>query len=150
MAHSLLKRRNYFLAGALIIAHLATCLLAPWFHQHADEDHAEIKGDLYHAHVAPDAAQASESERAPHDLPDASHLLEGAQLFENVHAAFAAPFGQIFNSAKFASPIDFFVSSFAENSPSNAVVKIVLKLPPLQPVRDYFALIAAGLSPPFA
>ncbi|MCI0695732.1 hypothetical protein L0337_27480 [candidate division KSB1 bacterium] len=150
MAYSLLQKRKYCLASALIIAHLVACFLAPWFHQHAGEDHAEIKGDFYHSHVSAVASHAQEFEQDHHDLPDGLHLFEGSQLFEKMQAAIAAHFGQIFTPGKFVPQIDFFVSPFVENSPPNSVVKIVLKLPPTQTARNYFALTATGLSPPLA
>jgi len=150
MAYSLLQKHKYFLAGALIIAHLAACLLAPWFHQHPGQDHAEVKGDFYHSHASAFASHAPEFEQDHHDLPDILHLLEGSQLFEKMQAAIAAQFGQIFTPGKYVPQIDFFVSPFVENSPPNSVVKTVLKLPPIQPARDYFALTATGLSPPLA
>lgn len=138
------------LPGVLTIAHLAVGFLAPWFHQHAGEDHAEVKGDFYHSHISAVASHALEFEQDHHDLPDGLHLFEGSQLFEKMQAAIAAHFGQIFAPGKFAPQIDFFVSPFVENSPQNSIVKAVLKLPPIQPARDYFALTATGLSPPLA
>ncbi|MGH7493651.1 MAG: hypothetical protein ACREOO_14840 [bacterium] len=150
MAHSLLQKRKYFWAGAMIFAHLVTCLLAPWFHQHPEQDHPEVKGAFYHSHVSSFTSQAQEFGQDHHDLPDGLHLLKGSQLFEKMHAAPAAHFGQFFTTAKFALQIDFFVSPIVENSPPNSVVKIVLKLPLVQSVRDYFALTATGLSPPLA
>lgn len=138
------------LLGVLTIAHLATCLLAPWFHQHAGEDHAEVKGDFYHSHVSAVASHAHEFEQDHHDLPDGLHLLEGSQLLDKMQAAIAAHFGQICAPGKFAPQIDFFVSPVVENSPPHSVAKTVLKLPPIQPARDYFALTATGLSPPLA
>lgn len=138
------------LAGALIVAHLGACFLAPWFHQHAGEDHAEVNGGSYHSHVSASASHAQEFEQDHHDLPDVLHLLEGSQLFEEIPAAIAAHFGQIFASGKFVPHGDFFVSPVVESSPPNAVVKTILKLPPIQPARDHFALTATGLSPPLA
>ena len=144
------KNCNPLLAGALIIAHLATCLFAPWFHQHPDQDHAEITGGSYHSHISAFASHAQEFEQDHHDLQETLHLLEGSQLFEKMQAAIAAHFAQIFAPGKFLPQIDFFVSPFVENSPPNSVVKTILKLPPVQLARDYFALTAAGLSPPLA
>jgi hypothetical protein len=144
------KNCSPLLAGALIIAHLAACFLASWFHQHPDQDHAKITGGSYHSHVSAFASHAQEFEQDHHNLPDVLHLLEGSQLFEKMQAAIAAHFGQIFTPGQFVPQIDFFVSPFGENSPPNSVVKTVLKLPPIQPARDYFALTATGLSPPLA
>lgn len=138
------------LLGVLTIAHLAVGFLAPWFHQHAGEDHAEVKGDFYHSHVSAVASHAQEFDQDHHDLPDGLHLLEGSQLLEKMQAAISAHFGQIFTPGKFVLQNDFFVSPFVENSPPNSVVKTALKLPPIQTSRDYFALTATGLSPPLA
>jgi|GEM_PF-4279735 len=144
------KRCGSLTVGALIIAHLATCFLAPWFHQHPEQDHAKVKGDFYHSHVSAFASHAQEFEQDHHDLPDVLHLLEGSQLFEKMQAAIAAHFGQIFAPGKFVPQIDFFVSPFVENSPPNFFVKTVIKFSPVQPTPNYFVLIATGLSPPLA
>lgn len=136
--------------GMLLVAYLATCLLAPWFHQHPGENHAELTGDSYHSHVSAFASPAQEFEQDHHGSQEGLHLLEGSQLFDKVQAAIATHFGQIFAPGKFAPQIDFLVSPFVENSPPNSIVKAVLKFPPIQPARDYFALTATGLSPPLA
>ena len=138
------------LASALIVAHLVTCFLAPWFHQHPGHDHAEIKGGSYHSHASTFASQAQEFNQDHHDLQEALHLLEGSQLFDKMQASIEAHFGQIIAPGKFVPQIDFCGSPFVENSPPNFFVKTVIKLPPIQLARDYFALTATGLSPPLA
>ena len=150
MIYAILQKCKYFFGGAFIVAHLLTCFLSPWFHQHVGEDHAEVKGDVYHSHVSPFASHGRESEQDHHDLAGVFHLLEGSQPVEKMKVAIAVQIGQISTIGKFAPHIDFFFSPFVAKSPPGFVVKTFLKLPPIQPAREYFALTAAGLSPPLA
>lgn len=149
MAYSPFPKHKHAVAGALMIAHLVTCFLASWFHQHADQDHAEVKGEFYHSHVSAVASQAQEIEQDHHASPDGLHLLEGAQPFENMQTALAVQFGQSFTPGKFAPQNDFFGLPSAGVSPPTVVVKTALKLPSVRSLlQNYFVLIAAGLSPP--
>ncbi|MBC6952419.1 hypothetical protein DWB58_31290 [candidate division KSB1 bacterium] len=141
-------RRSF--AVVCVIAHFATCLLTLWFHQHPGHDHAGVKGEFYHSHIPAVASHAPEFEQDHHSSRESLHLLEGSSLFDKMHASIAVHFAQIFIPGKFVPQIDFFAAPFVENSTPNSVVKIVLKLTPLQLVRDYFALTATGLSPPLA
>jgi len=136
------------LAGALIIAHLATCFLAPWFHQHPGHDHAEIKGGSYHSHAATFASHVQEFDQDHHDLQEALHLLEGSQLFDKMQASIETHFGQIFIPGKYVPQIDFLGLPSASISLPAFTVKTTLKLPPVQPNQNYFVLVATGLSPP--
>lgn len=146
-----LRRNNQTLStAALTITYLAVCLLSLWFHQHPGEDHAEVNGDFYHSHASSFVSHSLTSEQDHHDLPEGLHLLEGSSLFDKMQASITAHFGQILIPGKYVSQIDFLISSFVENSPPNSVVNTVLKLPPIQTARDYFALTATGLSPPLA
>ena len=138
------------MSGALTIAHLVTCFLAPWFHQHPGHDHAEVKGGSYHSHASTFDSHTSEVEQDYHDLASVFHLLEGLQPAEKMQATIAVQMGQITTMGKFAPHIDFFFLPFVAKSPPNSVFKTFLKLTPIQPGRDFFALTAAGLSPPLA
>lgn len=136
--------------SALVSAYLATCFFSLWFHQHPDHDHAEMKGSAYHSHVSALASHVQKFEQDHHDSRGSLHLLGDAPLFEKMQAAIPAHFGQVFTPGKFVQQIDSFVAPVVENSAQNSVVKTVLKLPPIQTARDYFALTATGLSPPLA
>lgn len=136
------------LAGALIIAHFVTCFLAPWFHQHPGQDHAEVKGDSYHSHALPFASYAQEFDQDHHDWQEGLHLLEGSRLFDKVQASAVTHFGQVFVPGKCVVKIDFFGSNPASISLPAFVVKTIIKFPDIQPTQDYFVLIATGLSPP--
>lgn len=138
------------LAGALIIAHFATCFLAPWFHQHPGGDHAEVKGDFYHSHASTFTSHTPEFVQDHHDLREILHLLEGSQLFDKMQASSEAHFWQIIVPGKYVSQIDFFSLPTVSISLPAFVVKTTLKFRPIQPTQDYFVLIATGLSPPLA
>lgn len=150
MTSSFPKSRKCLLAVALIIGHLVASFLAPWFHQHAGEDHAETEGNFYHSHVLAFASHAQEFEQDHHDSQEALHLLEGLQLFEKMQIPVGSHLAQVFIPGKSAPQIDFFVVPVVENSPPNSFVKTALKLPPIRPARDHFAVTATGLSPPLA
>lgn len=150
MIYSLLPKCKYFFSGALIITHLVTCFLAPWFHQHSEQDHAEVKGSAYHSHVSPFASHAQEFDLDHHDLHVALHLLEGSQPFDKMQFPVQAHFGQIIAPGKFVPQGDFSDSPPASVLPPKFVVKSVLKFSPVRPTQHYFVLIAAGLSPPLA
>jgi hypothetical protein len=141
---------NDLLAGASIIAHLAACFLALWFHQHPGQDHAEVEGNSYHSHASSFASPPPVFGQDRHDLSEGLHLLENSSLFDKMQASIEAHFGQIIFSGKYTPNPDFLGLPSASISPLVSVVKTPLKLLPVQPTQDYFVLIASDLSPPLA
>ena len=142
------KKRSSLAAGALIIAHFAVCFLAPWFHQHPEQDHAGVKGEFYHSHASAFTSHPPQSEQNHYDLPAALHHLEGSQLFDELKGTSEAHFGQIIFFGKYAPKIDLFGLPTPSISRPAFAAKTFLKLPPVPPTQSYFVLIAAGLSPP--
>ena len=146
-----LRRNNQTLfAAVLIIAFLTACLLSPWFHQHPGRGHAEVKGDFYHLQASAFTSDPLESEKDRHAVQGALHLLEGSQLFDKMQASVETHFGQVFISGKYVPQFDFSVLPSATISLPVFTNKTTLKLQPVLPAQDYFALTATGLSPPLA
>jgi len=134
--------------GALIVTHLALCLLGSWFHQHPGHDHAEAKGGSHHAHALPFAPLPSEHEEDDDDHEDAIlhlftvgnpslELLRGASPAHSENSVAAVvlivvdlPFAAISNPG--FSRQSLFKSSILPNP------------------QDYCVLSATNLSPPQA
>ena len=150
MVNSLSKRYKSLLAGALIAAHFATCLLAHLLHFHPGHDHVDVKGEIYHSHAPSTHSDEPEFEHRHHDLQDVLHLLEGSPLIEKMHSLIETHFGQYYYLDKHKPQIEFAGLPSASPPLPKLIGKTILKIPPVHLVRDFIVLVATGLSPPLA
>ena len=135
------------LAGAVIVMHLAVCLLSPWFHQHPEHDHAEAKGGSHHAHGLPFTPLPFEhKDNDDHDDAILHLFTAGNSSLELLRDASSAHSG---NSV--AAVVLRFVDRFAAAISNPALSRqIVYRSPILLNPQDYCVLSATNLSPPQA
>lgn len=136
------------LAGALIIAHLATCFFASWFHQHPGHDHAEAKGNSHHAHGLPFTPLPSEHEEDDDDHEDAIlHLFTvGNPSLELLRGASPAHSDNGV-AAVVLIAVDWLVAAIPNPALSR---QGFFQSPNLSNPQDYCVLSATNLSPPQA
>ena len=141
------KNCNYLLAGVLIIAHLATCLLGPWFHQHPGQDHAEAKGGSHHTHASPSAPLASEHEEDDDHEDAILHLFTvGNPSLELLRGASPAH-SENSVAAVVMIVVDWLVAAIPNPTLSR---QGFFQSPILSNPQDYCVLSATNLSPPQA
>lgn len=143
------SQKNYYypLAGTLIIAHLVTCLLAPWFHQHPGQDHAEANGSSHHAHASPIAPLPSEREEDDDHEDAILHLFAvGNTSLELLHGASLA------HSDNSVAAVGLIVVDWLVTTIPNPVFagQSLFKPSILPSPQDYCVLSATNLSPPQA
>jgi len=141
------KNCSYLLAGALIFAHLATCLLAPWFHQHPGQDHAEVKGDSHHAHVSPFAPLPSEHEEDDDHENAILHLFTVGNTSQELLRGASPAHSDNSVAAVVRIVVDWLVAAIPNPALSR---QGCFQSPILSPPQDYCVLSATNLSPPQA
>jgi len=150
MGYPLLQKCKYYLAGTLVIAHLITCLLAQWLHQHGGHNHFGLKGCVYQLRIPAFLGEMQEFDQAQHD-PDADlHLLKRNSPDNKLQDARTGQSGHHCALDNFVPPIDSCDSPIVENSPPYTAFKTAFKLAFIQTAREYFVLPATGLSPPLS
>jgi len=147
MIFSSQKNCNPLLAGALIIAHLATCLLAPWFHQHPEQDHAEAKGDSYHAHASPFAPLPSEHEEDDDHEDAILHLFTVGNTSLELLRGAAPAHSENRVATVVLIVVDWLVAAIPNPTLSR---QGFFQSPILSNPQDYCVLSATNLSPPQA
>lgn len=134
-------------AGALIVTHLALCLLAPWFHQHPGHDHAEAKGGSHHAHAVPFAPLPSEHEEDDDHEDAMLHLFTvGNPSLELLRGA-SSTHSENSVAAVVMIAVDWLVAAIPNSAFSR---QSLFKSSILPNPQDYCALSATNLSPPQA
>lgn len=132
-------------AGALIVTHLALCLLAPWFHQHPGHDHAEAKGGSHHAHAVPFAPPPSGHEEDDDHENAILHLFTvGNPSLELLRGATPAHSDNSV-AAVALIVVDWLVAAIPNPALSR---QGCFQSPILSPPQDYCVLSATNLSPP--
>jgi len=141
------KNCNDLLAGALIIAHLAACLLASWFHQHPGQDHAEVKGGSHHAHASPFAPLPFEHEEDDDHEDAILHLFTvGNTSLELLRGASPA-YSENTVAAVVLIVVDWLVATIPNPALS---CQGFFQSPIPSPPQEYCVLSATNLSPPQA
>jgi len=145
------EKCRFIPASGLILAHLTAVFFAPWFHQHAGENHATVNGDFYHSHLSPFAAYESEHGKDDHAQSAETGFLDVRSLpLETMGGILVVDDGRISNPAKSEVHLDIVATPDDCLSIAPLFVENLSRVPSFPSPQEYCALTATNLSPPQA